>query len=450
MKVLVGLSGGVDSAIAAAKLKKEGHDVTCCFMRNWDSLLNNDIEGNPDLYSDVCPQEADYHDAQQAAKALGLPLERVDFVREYWDDVFMTFLKEYERGRTPNPDILCNQYIKFDAFYRYAMNEGFDAIATGHYAANETEDGFTWLTRAADTNKDQTYFLAQISEEALSKTLFPLGKLTKPQVRQKAEELALDSVARKKDSTGICFIGERDFRAFLSNYLPAQEGEMIDIDTGRVLGHHSGVLYYTIGQRKGLNITAFVGPWFVAAKDVRNNILYLARTDQMHWLDSNKARVENIHWLVPEGYEFPKTCTVKFRYRQADIPIELHVDKTSATLLYPQKVQSVTPGQEAVFYDGNRCLGGGTIEQVFLDDCDVFDAIFKKGQEARAARKQIEAQQEKEEAKKKARKAAAKKKKAARKAACSNQTPALSQAGDGSADASRPECANAHPGKEQA
>lgn len=375
MKVLVGLSGGVDSAIAAWLLKEQGHDVTCCFMRNWDSFLNNDIAGNPDLYNSVCPQEQDYHDAQAVAESLGLPLRRVDFVREYWNDVFSTFLKEYERGRTPNPDILCNQFIKFDAFFHYAMKEGFDAIATGHYCSNETVDGFTWLTRAADTNKDQTYFLAQIDEKPLSKTIFPLGKLTKPEVRALAERLSLDSVSHKKDSTGICFIGERNFRQFLSNYLPAKEGEMIDIDTGMHLGTHQGVLYYTIGQRKGLNITAHVGPWFVAAKDVQTNTLYLARTDQMHWLDSNACRIEHVNWLVPEGYEFPKECTVKFRYRQKDIPVHLRVEGDTAYLTYPQKCQAVTPGQEAVFYNGEFCLGGGVIEQVFLDDRDVFETI---------------------------------------------------------------------------
>ena len=208
MKVLVGLSGGVDSAVAAYLLKEQGYDVTCCFMRNWDSYANGDIAGNPTIQDDTCPQEQDYQDAKAVAEHLNLPLQRVDFIKEYWDYVFKTFLSEYEKGRTPNPDILCNKYIKFDAFFDYAMKQGFDMVATGHYCSNMTEDSFTYLTRAADTNKDQTYFLCQVSPAALHKTLFPLGKLTKPEVREIAAKLNLESVATKKDSTGICFIGK--------------------------------------------------------------------------------------------------------------------------------------------------------------------------------------------------------------------------------------------------
>lgn len=375
IKVLLGLSGGVDSAIAAWVLKEQGFDVTCCFMRNWDSFANGDVAGNPDLYNDVCPQEQDYHDAQAVADKLGLTLLRVDFVREYWDDVFSTFLKEYERGRTPNPDILCNQFIKFDAFYHYAMKNGFDAIATGHYCSNKVGNDFTWLCRAADLNKDQTYFLAQVAEEPLSKTIFPLGTLIKPQVRKIATMLDLETVMTKKDSTGICFIGERNFRQFLSNYLPAKEGEIIDLETGTVLGKHQGVLYYTIGQRKGLHIDRFAGPWFIAGKDVVTNRLYAAKVSSKQWLDSDRCRVENINWIVDENYEFPKHCTVKFRYRQKDIPIELEVEGKNANLYYPQKSAAVTPGQEAVFYEGDKCLGGGVIEQVYIGDENVFDKI---------------------------------------------------------------------------
>ena len=219
-KILLGLSGGVDSAVAAYILKEQGYDVTCAFMRNWDAYANNDILGNPTIQDDVCPQEQDYMDAKAVADKLDLPLLRVDFVKEYWDDVFTVFLKEYERGRTPNPDILCNKYIKFDAFVKFAHQQGFDTVATGHYARVNHKGAESMLLRGKDTNKDQTYFLCQISQAALSHAVFPIGELTKQEVRRIADELQLESVAQKKDSTGICFIGERNFRQFLKNYLP--------------------------------------------------------------------------------------------------------------------------------------------------------------------------------------------------------------------------------------
>lgn len=389
MKVLVGLSGGVDSAVAAWKLKQEGHDVTCCFMRNWDSFANNDIAGNPEIFNDVCPQEQDYMDAKAVADHLGLKLLRIDFIQEYWDSVFTTFLKEYSAGRTPNPDILCNKYIKFDAFYQYAKDLGFDAIATGHYASNRRdENGFVWMTRAADQNKDQTYFLAQVAEKPLSETLFPIGPLTKPEVRTIASDLQLESVASKKDSTGICFIGERNFRQFLSNYLPAQEGDIVDIDTGTVVGRHQGTLYYTIGQRKGLHIDHFKGPWFVAGKDVANNRLLVARTDHDHWLYSDSCLVKDINWIIPEGFEVPEAITAKFRYRQPDQQILIErLDDTTAMVRYPQKIASVTAGQEAVFYMGDVCLGGGVIEQVFDEGKDLNELLVKTADEKLQMRK---------------------------------------------------------------
>lgn len=384
MKVLVGLSGGVDSAIAAYELQKQGLDVTCCFMRNWDSFANNDIEGNPTIFDDTCPQEQDYQDALKVAEKLGLKLLRVDFIKEYWDSVFQTFLKEYGRGRTPNPDILCNKYIKFDAFFEYAMNNGFDMVATGHYASTKVENGFTYLTRAADQNKDQTYFLCQIPHSALEKTIFPLGNLTKPEVRQIADKLNLESVATKKDSTGICFIGERNFRQFLHNYLPAKSGNIVDIDTGNIVGQHQGVLYYTIGQRKGLNINSVKGPWFVVGKDVNKNILFVCHTSHRDWLYSDGCVVKDINWLVKDLSEIPTKLTAKFRYRQPDQDIEFtSFNDTEAHVIYPQKIASVTCGQEAVFYDHDKCIGGGVIEQVFIHGEDLNEKIMKQYEELR-------------------------------------------------------------------
>lgn len=366
MKVLVGLSGGVDSAIAAYLLKQQGYDVTCCFMRNWDALANQDILGNPTIMDDICPQEVDYNDARIAAEKLGLPLLRVDFIKEYWDYVFESFISEYKRGRTPNPDILCNKYIKFASFVDYAKQRGFDKVATGHYAKIVEDDGVFVMHRAKDEHKDQTYFLSQINADVLSYTLFPLGDIDKPTVRNIAHELDLN-IADKKDSTGICFIGERNFKEFLSNYLPSKKGDIVDINSQEILGKHSGVLYYTIGQRKGLGIGGTLGPWFVVGKDVVTNTLYVANKSDDYWLTSDQCLVTDVNWLTTvQETEF--SCTAKFRYRQKDHPVSIKkIDDTTVMVSYPQGINAVTQGQQAVFYQGDVVLGGGVIDEVYKE-----------------------------------------------------------------------------------
>jgi len=368
MKILVGLSGGVDSAVAAYVLKSQGHEVECAFMRNWDSMTNNDLLGNPTLGDEVCSQEQDYEDAKAVADKLGLTLHRVDFVKEYWDDVFTTFLAEYRRGRTPNPDILCNQHIKFAAFYDFAKKLGFDWLATGHYARVNHNEEHSELLRAVDNNKDQTYFLCQMPIDALKHTLFPIGEMKKDEVRAIALKLGLD-VATKKDSTGICFIGERNFREFLKNYLPSKKGVIIDIETKDVLGFHQGVLYYTIGQRKGLGIGGNLGPWFVVGKDVKKNELYVARLEDNPWLFSEACTVSHLNWFNPLNLTETMHVSAKFRYRQQDSPVTIKMREDGLLqVTFDHPISSVTPGQEAVFYLDEVCLGGGVIEDVFFED----------------------------------------------------------------------------------
>ena len=370
-KILVGLSGGVDSAVAAYLLKQQGYDVTCAFMRNWDSIANSDILGNPTLDDGQCSQEKDYDDAKAAAEKLGLPLLRIDFIEEYWTDVFSRFLDTYRNGRTPNPDILCNRYIKFDQFMKFAKEKGFDTLATGHYAKIGMRDGKKVLMKADDLNKDQSYFLAEIQRSTLESICFPLSSINKEEVRAIAAKLDL-SIAAKKDSTGICFIGERKFRQFLSNYLPMKPGKIIHI-SGREAGMHQGVLYYTIGQRKGLNIGG-TGPYYVIGKNIEKNELYVTDENDQSWLYSTSCIVRNVNWLADA--QLPKAMAAKFRYRQSDQDIILEkTDETTALVRFPETVRSVTPGQEAVFYDGDVVIGGGEIDQVFQGEEDLMQKI---------------------------------------------------------------------------
>lgn len=368
-KVMIGLSGGVDSAVAAYLLIQQGYEVAGGFMRNWDSQVNNDVLGNPTINDDVCPQEKDYQDAKKVADKLGIPLYRIDFIKEYWDYVFSYFLDEYKKGRTPNPDIFCNKYIKFETFRKFAFDNGFDMIAMGHYAKKIEKDGIFYLEKSYDRNKDQTYFLSQINYEQLKDCLFPLGDIDKTEVRRIAHELDL-VVADKKDSTGVCFIGERNFKQFLNNYLPSKKGDIVDVNSHKVVGHHDGVLYYTIGQRKGLGIGGIKGidpkSWFVVAKDVKNNILYVSQGDDNEYLLSDRALISNINWINMPKPTNSMHVGCKFRYRQQDNFVTLKfVDDNVVELIYDEPIKSVTPGQAAVFYDGDVMLGGGIIDRVF-------------------------------------------------------------------------------------
>lgn len=356
-KVVVGISGGVDSSVSALLLKKQGYDVIGLFMRNWDANLNNDTLGNPTLGENICPQEQDYNDALMICEKIGIPLKRVDFVKEYWDYVFTYFLDELKKGRTPNPDIMCNKYIKFDMFLNKAKELGADYIATGHFARLENGK----LLRGIDNNKDQTYFLSQVTKKQLENVIFPVGNLTKSEIRDIAKENGLITY-NKKDSTGICFIGERNFSKFLENYLPNIPGDIIDIETNEKIGEHIGLMYYTIGQRKGLNIGGNSSRMFVVGKNLKENVLYVAFGDENEYLYSDSCIIDNVNFISDER---PEKCSAKFRYRQKDNDVILeYLDNNEILVKYPNKVKSVTPGQACVLYLGEECLGGGIIKEV--------------------------------------------------------------------------------------
>ena len=358
-KVIVGMSGGVDSSVSAFLLLEQGYQVEGLFMKNWE-------EDDTDEY---CAAAQDLEDAQAICDKLGIKLHTINFATEYWDNVFEYFLAEYKAGRTPNPDIMCNKEIKFKAFLEFACEDlGADFIATGHYVQRELREGHWKMIRGLDTNKDQSYFLYTLNEEQLSRTLFPVGHIEKPEVRAIAEKAELVTFD-KKDSTGICFIGERKFKDFLAQYLPAQPG-IIESAEGEAVGHHDGLMYHTLGQRKGLRIGGLANsgeaPWYVVDKDLQRNVLIVGQGHKHPRLFSVGLIADQLHWVDRQPLNQPLHCTVKTRYRQQDVPcvvtpVYQNNDLTGVTVTFEQPQSSVTPGQSVVFYLDDVCLGGGII-----------------------------------------------------------------------------------------
>jgi tRNA-uridine 2-sulfurtransferase len=356
-KVIVGLSGGVDSSVTAMLLKQQGYEVTGLFMKNWE-------DDDDDEY---CASKQDLIDAVAVADKLDIEIEAVNFSKEYKDRVFANFLAEYEAGRTPNPDILCNAEIKFKAFLEHAMDMGADLIATGHYAQvreNPLKAGSYQLLKADDGSKDQSYFLYRLNQAQLSKTLFPLGSYLKREVREMARKAGLAN-AEKKDSTGICFIGERPFQEFLQRYLPKKPGDM-KTPNGKVVGQHEGLMYYTLGQRQGLKIggsrDSTGEPWFVAAKDMLNNELIVVQGHEHPLLLNDGLKAGQLHWISEDDPETNWVYAAKTRYRQPDAPCGIDaINKDEVNIRFGQKQWAITPGQSAVVYESNVCLGGGII-----------------------------------------------------------------------------------------
>ena len=356
-KVICGMSGGVDSSVSAFILQQQGYQVEGLFMKNWEE----------DDDTDYCTAAADLADAQAVCDKLGIKLHKINFAAEYWDNVFEHFLNEYKAGRTPNPDILCNKEIKFKAFLEYAAEDlGANYIATGHYVRRRGADDNAQLLRGLDANKDQSYFLYTLSKKQVGQSLFPVGDIEKPIVRAIAEDLGLIT-AKKKDSTGICFIGERKFKDFLARYLPAQPGNIRTVE-GDIIGRHDGLMYHTLGQRKGLGIGGVKGAseeaWYVVEKDLVNNELIVAQGHDHSALLSTGLIAQQLHWVDRQPIREPLRCTVKTRYRQTDVPCTIEpIDDESIKVIFDEPQIAVTPGQSAVFYLDEVCLGGGIIEQ---------------------------------------------------------------------------------------
>ncbi len=357
IRVVIGMSGGVDSSVAAYLLKQQGYDVIGIFMKNWDDTDENG----------VCTATEDYEDVIAVCNQIGIPYYAVNFEKQYWDKVFSYFLEEYKAGRTPNPDVMCNKEIKFKAFLEHAMALGADYLATGHYAQVEVRDGEVKMLRGNDENKDQTYFLNQLTQAQLEKVMFPIGHLPKPEVRKIAEEAGL-ATAKKKDSTGICFIGERNFKEFLSEYLPAQPGNMETFD-GEVKGTHDGLMYYTLGQRHGLGIGGDGEPWFVLGKDLERNVLYVGQGFHHDKLYSDALTAVKMSFTSDQPKPEKFSATAKFRYRQTDSPVEVEMRADGTALItFAEPQRAITPGQAVVLYDGDVCLGGGTIDEVIKNN----------------------------------------------------------------------------------
>ncbi len=350
-RVIVGMSGGVDSAVAALLLREQGCDVTGVFMRNWE-----DVDGS-------CPAEQDYEDVRRVSEALDIPYYTVNFTKEYQERVFSYFLSEYSAGRTPNPDVLCNTEIKFKAFLDFALKSGAGHLATGHYARLLHDDDGVRLLKGLDQGKDQTYFLAGLTNEQLSRALFPIGDLQKWAVRDLARKHKLP-VAEKRDSTGICFIGERHFKKFLMTYLPACPGDMVD-EHGKKIGRHDGLMYYTLGQRRGLGIGGRSDgsgeSWFVIGKDLKRNLLIVQQGEHEE-LFSLSLTMDKLNVIPHEDLSKAFDCTAKFRYRQPDQPVHVELRDGGALVRFTEPQRAVTPGQWCVLYRGDECLGGGPIE----------------------------------------------------------------------------------------